>query len=239
MFLAEPARTCGVLRRPPHRGRCGRSSASSSMPRTIATTAPRRGASASCDGPGGGLPTVDQRAGADGQGDLRPGTDGPGLAGVEMRVVATTAARPRRAPRREVDPRTRSVLRVHDVRPHRRASTTTDGSRPVTSAWSTAMDKLTITDRKKDVIIRKGDNVAPARSRTPSYRCRRSPRSRWSGNPTRRPASGRWRWCGAGAGEDGTDLEAVPFAPGHGRARPSKWPEEVRVVDFSGPLPGK
>jgi hypothetical protein len=108
-----------------------------------------------------------------------------------------------------------------------RPASSVTGSAPATSAHLDAEGFLYLTDRKKDMIISGGENIASsARSSACCTSCRRWPRPRPSACPTRSGASGSRRsWCCSPAhdADAGTAARASAKAGSAASRLPKDW----------------
>ena len=211
----------------------------SSVPRTIATAAEAQGIRVVRSYGLTELPTV-SGASPDEPGDLRTSTDGHGLPGVEIRIVTDdgTDAAPGEAG--EIVARgpdlfsgyTDAVLTDEFL--DRDGWFATGDIGVVNEGW------LTITDRKKDVIIRNGVNVSPAEVENALLQLPAIAEVAVVGRPDAQTGERAVAIVRLRPGEDAPDLEAVrSHLATVGLGRP-KWPEEVRVVeDFPRTAAGK
>ena len=176
---------------------------------------------------------VDDGEPADAPREKRNRTDGARARG--GRAAAGRRARARRRGRRagrDLEPRPRSLRRLHRPRAHARGrSTTTAGTRAATSACSTpTATSPSPTARRTSSFVAAPTSARP-RSRSWWCACRACPRSRSSRHPTRASASAPVRSCalrpGAGARPRG-GRSGISSAAGLAR---QKWPEELRIVD--------
>jgi acyl-CoA synthetase len=202
----------------------------SSVPRTIATEAEAQGIRVVRSYGLTEMPTV-SGASPDEPGDLRTSTDGHALPGVEMRIVTDNGADAAPGEAGEI------VARGPDLFSGYTDAVLTDEFLDRDGWFATGdigvVDEgwLTITDRKKDVIIRNGVNVSPAEVENVLLQLPAIAEVAVVGRPDARTGERAVAIVRLRPGEDAPDLDAVrTHLATVGLGRP-KWPEELRVVE--------
>jgi acyl-CoA synthetase (AMP-forming)/AMP-acid ligase II len=202
----------------------------SSVPTAIAADAESRGIRAIRSYGLTEMPTV-TGAGPDESSDGRTSTDGHALAGVEVRVVDDERTDLAPGAAGEI------IARGPDLFSGYTDVTLTDEFLDA-DGWFATGDVgvlvdgwLTITDRKKDVIIRNGVNVSPAEVENALLRLPAIAEVAVVGRPDERTGERAVAFVRMRPGQPPLELDALQsHLAAVGLGRP-KWPEEVRVVD--------
>ncbi len=176
------------------------------------------------------MPTVTGAAPVD-PGALRTSTDGHGLAGVEIRLVADDGTDAAPGEPGEIVTRGPDLFAGYTDRALTDEYLDTDGWFATGDVGTLVDGWLTITDRKKDVIIRNGVNVSPAEVENALMQLPSVAEVAVVGRPDARTGERAVAMVRVREGAVAPDLDAVrAHLAAVGLGRP-KWPEEVRVVD--------
>ncbi len=202
----------------------------SSVPTAVATDAEARGIATIRSYGLTEMPTVTGAA-PDDPGALRTSTDGHGLPGVEIRLVADDGTDVAAGEPGEIVTRGPDLFAGYTDRALTDEYLDTDGWFATGDVGTLVDGWLTITDRKKDVIIRNGVNVSPAEVENALMQLPTVAEVAVVGRPDARTgerAVAMVRVHGRAAAPDLDAVRAHLAAVGLGRP---KWPEEVLVVD--------
>jgi acyl-CoA synthetase len=202
----------------------------SSVPTAVAAGAEARGIAAIRSYGLTEMPTVTGAAPGD-PGALRTSTDGRGLPGVEIRLVADDGTDAAAGEPGEIVTRGPDLFAGYTDRALTDDHLDPDGWFATGDVGTLADGWLTITDRKKDVIIRNGVNVSPAEVENALMQLPEVAEVAVVGRPDARTGERAVAMVRVREGAAPPDLVAVrAHLAAVGLGRP-KWPEEVVVVD--------
>lgn len=202
----------------------------SSVPTAVAVAAEARGIAAIRSYGLTEMPTVTGAAPGD-PGALRTSTDGHGLAGVEIRLVADDGTDAEPDEPGEIVTRGPDLFAGYTDRALTGECLDPDGWFATGDVGTLVDGWLTITDRKKDVIIRNGVNVSPAEVENALMQLPAVAEVAVVGRPDARTGERAVAMVRVREGAVAPDLDAVrAHLAVVGLGRP-KWPEEIRAVD--------